>query len=58
MNEQDQDHDDYEEAPCVGQIVPPPTHVNAAMREKLDISYMAPARLDAEDHMRCKSRGF
>lgn len=58
MNEQDQDHDDYEESPYVGQIVPPPTHVNSTMREKLDTSYMAPARLDAEDHKRWKSRGL
>jgi hypothetical protein len=57
MNEQDQDQADYEEAPYVGQIVPPRTHVNATMREKLDTSYMAPARLDADDHMRWKSRG-
>jgi len=46
------------EAPYVGQIVPPPTYVNAAMREKLDISYMAPTRLDAEEHKRWKSRGM
>lgn len=58
MNEQDQDQAEYEEAPYVGQIVPPPTHVNSTMREKLDISYMAPDRLDAEDHKRWKSRGM
>lgn len=58
MNEQENDRDDYEEVPYVGQIVPPPTYVNATMREKLDISYMAPARLDAEEHKRWKSRGM
>ncbi len=58
MNEKEIDRDDYEEAPYVGLIVPPPTYVNAAMREKLDISYMAQARLDAEEHKRWKSRGM
>jgi len=46
------------EAPYVGQIVPPPTFFNATMREKLDTSYMNPARLDAEEHKRWKSRGM
>ena len=59
MNEQEKnDRDDCEEAPYVGQIVPPPTFFNATMREKLDISYMIPARLDAEEHKRWKSRGM
>lgn len=57
LQEQDDELMTYE-APYVGQIVPPPTFVNATMREKLDISYMNPARPDAEDHKRWKSRGM
>lgn len=58
LQEQDNELIGSEEAPYVGQIVPPPTHFNSTMREKLDTSYMDPARLDAEDHKRWKSRGM
>lgn len=58
LHTQDDELIGSEESPYVGQIVPPPTHVNAAMLEKLDTSYMAPARLDAEDQKRWKSRGM